>query len=444
MGLVGASIGAGAASASPRAARAAVWAIYNPQPCGDTALMLRFARLILMLCAALVASPVAAQDSALSALARLDAGGSEIAAAGDGLAVTLAISQPVPWRVRVLDGPPRLIMDFREVDWSNLADMPVDAEAILALRAGVFRPAWSRLVVELTGPMVVSRSEMATDGQGAQVRVTLRAATQDEFAAAAALPEPPEWALPRAADLAPPRIPFSQRQGPLKVVLDPGHGGIDPGAEQGDLSEADLMLTFARSLKELLIRTGEAEVVMTREDDSFVPLEERISIARAAEGDVFISLHADALAEGAAKGATIYTLAEEATDKAAQTLAERHDRDDLLAGVDLTAQDDLVARVLIDMARLETTPRTDRLAQELESAIKGAGIKMHRNARQSAGFSVLKSPDIPSVLLELGFLSSDSDRANLTDPAWRSRMAEAIKTGILAWAAGERARPAAP
>lgn len=410
--------------------------------------MIRFARIILVLCTALAAAPVAppamAQAGALSALARLDATASEIAAVGDGLAVTLTLSQPVPWRVRVLDAPPRLLLDFREVDWSNLADLPVDSDAILGLRAGVFRPTWSRLVIDLPKSMVVARSEMATSDAGARVGVTLRAATEGEFAAAAALPEPPEWALPRAASLPPPRLPLSQRTGPLVVVLDPGHGGLDPGAEQGSLSEANLMLTFARELKEVFLRTGEVQVVMTREDDIFVPLEERVSIARAAAGDVFISLHADALAEGAAKGATIYTLSEEATDEAAQTLAERHDRDDLLAGVDLTAQDDLIARVLIDMARLETTPRTGRLAQALESAIKAADIKMHRNARQTAGFSVLKSPDIPSVLLELGFLSSDSDRANLTDPAWRARMAEAIKTGVLAWAAAERARPPAP
>lgn len=410
--------------------------------------MIRFARFVIALCAVLAAAPAAppatAQEGALSALAKLDANASQISTLGDGLAVTLALSQSVPWRVRVLNGPPRLLLDFREVDWSNLADLPVDSDAILGLRAGVFRPTWSRLVLDLPSPMVVARSEMATSDAGAIVGVTLRSATHDEFAVAAALPEPPEWALPRAADLPPARLPLSQRSGPLIVVLDPGHGGLDPGAEQGSLSEANLMLTFARALKEALLRTGDAKVVMTREQDIFVPLEERVSIARAAAGDVFISLHADALAEGAAKGATIYSLSEDATDEAAQTLAERHDRDDLLAGVDLSAQDDLIARVLIDMARLETTPRTDRLAQALESAIKAADIIMHRDAWQTAGFSVLKSPDIPSVLLELGFLSSESDRANLTDPAWRARMAGAIKTGVLAWAVTERARPPAP
>jgi N-acetylmuramoyl-L-alanine amidase len=168
--------------------------------------------------------------------------------------------------------------------------------------------------------------------------------------------------------------------------------------------------------------------VMTREEDVFVPLETRSSIARAAGAHVFISLHADALEEGQAVGATIYTLSDDASDEAAQALAERHDRDDLLAGIDLSAQDDLVATVLMDMARTETAPRIDRLALALELAIKAANLKMHRHPRQQAGFSVLKSPDIPSVLIELGFLSSDRDLARLRDPDWRGAMAATLLT----------------
>ncbi len=135
------------------------------------------------------------------------------------------------------------------------------------------------------------------------------------------------------------------------------------------------MLTFARELKEALVRDGGRHVVMTREEDVFVPLETRISIARAAGADVFLSLHADALAEGEAVGATIYTLSDEASDEASATLAERHDRDDLLAGVDLTEQDDLVAGVLMDMARTETAPRTDRLAEALVARDPGGGAE---------------------------------------------------------------------
>lgn len=385
-----------------------------------------------------LALPVGAQD--LSALARLNPAASQIADAGQGLSVTLSLSQPVPWRVRLLDGPPRLVLDFREVDWTGLANMPVDSDALLGLRAGVFRPGWSRLVMELAGPMQVTIAEMATEG-AAVVTLRLDPASQAEFAAQAALPEPAAWALPKAADLAD-RTP--KGAGPLVVVLDPGHGGIDPGAERDGQTEADLMLTFARALKETLLRDGDFAVVMTRESDVFVPLEERISIARAAGAHVFLALHADALAEGEAVGATIYTLAEDASDEAAATLAERHNRNDLLAGVDLTQADDLVAAVLMDMARTETTPRIERLAQELEAAIKAEGLKMHRHPRQKGSFSVLKSPDIPSVLLELGFLSSERDLARLSDPAWRARMTAALRDGLKVWARADAALQALP
>ncbi len=379
--------------------------------------------------AVLALAPAFAQD--LSALARLDPKSSSIVDQAEMVDVTLHLSQPVPWRVRLADKPRRLIMDFREVDWTGIADMPHDSTRLAGLRAGSFRPGWSRLVMELQAPLTVMSAEMNTEA-GAIVRLRLAPSTPAEFARQAALPEPPEWALPTPADLP---AAVSRGSGPLVVVLDPGHGGIDPGAERDGHTEAHLMLTFARELKELLVRDGGFSVVMTREEDIFVPLEARISIARAAGADVFLSLHADALAEGEAVGATIYTLSEDASDEAARTLAERHDRDDLLSGIDLTDQDDLVATVLMDMARTETTPRIDRLALALRQAISGAGLKMHRHPIQQAGFSVLKSPDVPSVLIELGFLSSASDLARLIDAEWRARMAAAIRDALRVWAA---------
>jgi len=374
-----------------------------------------------------------AQD--LSALARLDPERSAVSDRGDGVVVTLGLSQAVPWRLRLMAAPPRLVLDFREVDWRGYGDLARASVRVKALRAGMFRPGWSRLVLELDGPYRVAQAGMMTDGP-VQVRVRLEPASAAEFAASVAQPEPEGWALPPVADL--PR-PLPQGAGPLVVVLDPGHGGIDPGAERGDASEADLVLTFARELKEALLRDGNFAVVMTRAEDVFVPLEARISLAREAAAQVFLSLHADALAEGEAVGASLYTLSDEATDAASAALAERHDRDDLLAGVDLTGQDDVVATVLMDMARTETVPRTDRLAQALVTAITAADLTMYRHPRQQAGFSVLKSPDIPSVLLELGFLSSPGDLARLRDPDWRARMVAALVGGLKTWAAEDAA-----
>jgi N-acetylmuramoyl-L-alanine amidase len=377
----------------------------------------------------------AAPAQELSALARLDPAASSLRDAGAGIDLTLSISQPVPWRVRVLDEPPRVVLDFREVDWRGIDRVAQGSAHVETLRAGIFRPGWSRLVLALDGPFAVTQAGMSTQN-GARVTVRLDPVDPVEFAVAAAQPEPDGWALPDPAML-PKATP--RKGGPLVVVLDPGHGGIDPGAERDGLSEAGLMLTFARDLKEVLLRDGGFSVVLTRDEDSFVPLETRISIARAAGADLFIALHADALAEGEASGATLYTLSDEASDEAARTLAERHDRDDLLSGVDLTQQDDLVATVLMDMARTETSPRTDRLALSLQAAINEAGLKMHRHPIQQAGFSVLKSPDIPSILVELGFLSSASDLARLKDPEWRAKMTAALRDGIKAWAADDAA-----
>lgn len=372
----------------------------------------------------------------LTALARLDPASTTFSQTGTDIDIALGLSQSVPWRVRLQADPPRLIVDFREVDFDGLAALPIATDKIKAVRAGLFRPGWSRLVLELDGPYQVSIAAMETETVFARVQIRLTPTDSATFAREASLPEPTDWALPEPAVIVP---KADRKTGPIIVVLDPGHGGIDPGAEREGQSEANLMLGFARALKDLLQRTGAFEVVMTRNEDVFVPLEARVSIARAADADVFIALHADALLEGEAAGAAIYTLSDEASDRAAAALAERHDRDDLLAGLDLTGQDDLVATILMDMARIETMPRTARLAAALEKAIKAADLKMHRFAQQSAGFSVLKSPDFPSVLIELGFLSSARDLARLTDKKWRDRMAEAIRDALLIWAHEDQA-----
>ena len=380
-----------------------------------------------------------AQAQELSALARLDAAASGLRASGGGIDLHLALSQPVPWRVVTLVEPPRLVLDFREVDFGpggGVAgfDLP---KGVVALRTGRFRPGWSRLVMELAGPYGVTSAAMETGGGTARVEVVLHPVTAEVFAAGAGVLNQGDWALPDPAPVAPPK----RRQtgdAPLVVVLDPGHGGIDPGAETGSQNEAGLMLTFALELKEALIRAG-MRVELTRQADVFVPLETRVSVARAMGADLFLSLHADAIAEGVARGATVYTLADTATDAASATLAERHDRADLLAGVDLSEQDDLVATVLMEMARIDTTPRADRLADALVASIRAAKIAMHKRPRLGAAFSVLKSPDIPSVLLELGFLSSDRDLANLQDAGWRARMVAAIAAALADWAIADAA-----
>lgn len=386
------------------------------------------------------APPAAAQEPAgQAAPARLDPARSSVRDAEGGVVIELGLSRPVPYRLFFLADPPRLVADFREVDFAAARPEALDRSAhVRALRWGPFRPGWSRLVAELDGPWRVAAAEAVTDGPAA-IHLRLVPATPAVFAAAAAGPAPSAlWGLPAPAPVEAPKRRQTGEE-PLTVVLDPGHGGIDPGAEtEGGASEAALMLTFGQELAELLRGAG-MRVVMTREADVFVPLETRISVARATGADLFLSLHADALAEGEAVGATVYTLSAAASDAASARLAERHDRADLLAGVDLSGQDDEVAGVLMDLARTETQPRADRLARDLVAAIRAEGLRTHRRPLQEAEFSVLKSPDIPSVLLELGFLSSQADLERLTDPDWRARMQAAILAALTAWAAADAA-----
>ncbi|SEP55006.1 N-acetylmuramoyl-L-alanine amidase [Thalassovita taeanensis] len=386
----------------------------------------------------LTALPVAAQE--LSGLARVEVGGSQITDSWGGLRVRLALTQGVPFRAYTLDGPPRLVLDFREVDWQGVTKpVLLNADRATDLRFGTFRPGWSRMVVDLSGPLALSKVGMsiAPDSGKAVLTAELDEVAPEAFAALSGAPHDPRWDLPPpSARAMPPRIPGD---GPLVVVLDPGHGGIDPGAEREGYQEKDLMLSFARELKETLLRSGGFEVVITREDDSFVSLERRIAIAHEAGAHVFLSLHADVLAEGQAHGATVHLLSDSATDKATALLAERHDRDDILSGVDLTGQDDVVAGVLMDLARQETQPRSERLALALVAGFEKAGAPLNRRPVRRAAFSVLKAADIPSLLLEVGFMSSPRDLKNLSNTQWRIGMAAAIRDGLRAWVAEDAA-----
>jgi len=305
------------------------------------------------------------------------------------------------------------------------------------VRFGAFQPGWSRLVADLSEPMLAREIGMPVnpDSGRATLEITLKTVGAEEFAAAAGTPMDPNWTpafLTRPA-------PAPKDDGRFTVVLDPGHGGIDPGAEREGIMEKQLMLSFAKTLAEALRRAG-VDVVLTREEDVFVALESRVAIAHQVHGDIFISLHADILTQGGAKGATVYTLSEDASDEATLQLVARHDRADVIAGTDLTGSDDQVAEILLDYARRETEPRSAALAMALAEGMAAAGGPMNRKPLREAGFSVLKSADIPSVLIEIGFLSSKRDLANISDPIWRQGIAEGIAGAVLEWRDADAAR----
>jgi N-acetylmuramoyl-L-alanine amidase len=275
-------------------------------------------------------------------------------------------------------------------------------------------------------PETVGLPMDARSGQ-AQLQITLKSVAPEAFAAKARQPKPQSpW---KESAAAPPERATDEG---FLVVVDPGHGGIDPGAIREGVHEADLMLEVARNLREVLRRDG-IGVVLTRDADTFVSLTGRIAIAQQAGADLFLSLHADTVTEGNAQGATVYMLSETASDAASAQLAAQMDRADILAGLDLAATEDRVAVTLMQLARQETAPRTDRFADALVRNIKASGAPLYRKPKRQAAFSVLRSPDIPSVLLEMGFMSDDRDLRNLRDPIWRAMMIEAIADAILEW-----------
>lgn len=392
----------------------------------------------------LIAGWAVAQE--FTGLARLDVTQSRVVEAGEGVEITLYLSQPVPWRVFTLDAPRRLVLDFREVDWRGARPEDlIEGRPASDVRFGALRPGWSRMVVDLVAPMAVTTAEMAVgaaDGT-ATLRVRLDPVDAATYAAGAGVPPGAGWddAALTGATVDGALMPPPPDDGETVVVIDPGHGGVDPGAMREGVVEAELMLVFARELAEAVNRTGTMRAVLTREADIFVPLAERMTIARAAGADVLLSLHADALEEfDAARGASVYTLSQEAVDAASARMAERHGRGDLLAGLDLSGQDDTVATVLMDLARLETAPAAIRLADTLVVTMAQAGAVMNSRPRREGPLAVLNAADFPSVLIEAGFLSSEDDRARLTTAEGRAPIIRGIVDGLQLWAADEEVR----
>ncbi len=226
------------------------------------------------------------------------------------------------------------------------------------------------------------------------------------------------------------------------IILDPGHGGIDPGAASADgVTEKEVVLAFAKTLRQKLEAKGDYQVYLTREGDTFLALRERVEFAQSKGANLFVSIHADSFPKHAneASGATVYTLSERASDDEAKELAAKENFSDAIAGVELpTDRDEVVANILIDLAQRETQNRSIVFARSVVGEMSAA--ELHRKSLKSAGFRVLKSPDVPSVLLELGFLSNPDDEKRLTSEAWRGAMADKVGAAIDAYFAKRVAR----
>lgn len=347
------------------------------------------------------------------------------------LRIELGLSDVVPYRVFTLDAPRRLVMDFQGVDWDGVdPERLLDQGRATALRFGPMRPDWSRMVIDLAAPLNVTEVDMRRTDAGADLKVLLRPVSALEFSERAGAPPDPGWDALANID---PAAPEPAPDGVFTVVIDPGHGGIDPGAERGGVREADVMLLLAREVAVALDTIDGVQAVLTRRQDEFVSLSGRLSLARAAGADLFISLHADALEEDEAMGASVYTLSDGGGDAASARMVERHERGDLLAGVDLDATGDRVATVLMDLARAQTGPQGRRFADMLVDAMREADVPLNTRALRQGQLAVLAAADFPAVLVEAGFLSNTRDRALLASAAGRARIVQAMTTAVTQW-----------
>lgn len=241
----------------------------------------------------------------------------------------------------------------------------------------------------------------------------------------------------RAVDL--PAIAGPEDASRPLVVIDAGHGGHDPGASGADgLKEAQLTLALARALRDEIVARARVRVALTRDSDRFLALEERYGIARRLNADLFVSIHADAATDDGARGATLYTLSEKASDAVAARLAARENRADTINGIALEQQPGDVAAILLDLSRRQTFERSTSFARLVLRENEGA-IRFRREPLKSAAFVVLKSPDVPSVLFESGYISNADDAAQLTNPAARKRFSATFAQAIEAYFARARA-----
>jgi N-acetylmuramoyl-L-alanine amidase len=351
--------------------------------------------------------------------------------------VVFNLSRGLGARVFTLADPYRLVVDLPQVNFQLPARAGETGQGLIkAFRFGQMMKGGSRVVLDLAGPVRVEKSSVLDPAGDQPTRLVLELAAigREPFLHAIALDnrlDPNRDASRKIErDVAQP----SDDLRPV-VVLDPGHGGIDEGAHApAGEAEKTVVLDFALMLRDKIERMGKYRVEMTRTEDTFVALSDRVQIARARRAQLFISLHCDALArgEGDAQGATVYTLSDDASDAEAARLAETENRADIIAGVDLSREPNAIADILIDLAQRETRAFSAHFARGVVDDLKNA-VRLHKPPLKSAGFRVLKAPDVPSVLIELGFVSNRADFKQMTSETWRSQATDSVAHAVDAY-----------
>lgn len=361
---------------------------------------------------------------------------------GDKARLVFELSKRVDAQAFVLAGPARVIVDLPQVEFAldpeaGKAQLPgsrrrarrrAHAGLVASFRFGQLGQGKSRIVIELRAPAQILRAECEEGDAGGKPRLVVELAKTNRAGFQAAVQSARVVLAAQSKARPEPKVAAA---GKPTVVIDPGHGGIDSGAIVHGLVEKNLVFDFAKTLAAKLEADGRLTVVMTRDDDHFVPLSERVRMARDGDAALFVSIHADTLSEaGDVAGATVYTVSDRASDAEAARVAEKENQSDAAAGLDGTEEASGVSDILFDLTRRETRAYSHVFARTLVNYWKVAG-RLNKNPQRSAGFRVLKAPDVPSVLLELGYLSNQKDDLALTSPEWRdqasSRVAEAIE-----------------
>jgi N-acetylmuramoyl-L-alanine amidase len=342
------------------------------------------------------------------------------------------LSRPIDVAAFTLADPYRVVIDLPQMTFQLPARTGENGRGLIkAFRYGLVMQGGSRLVVDAAGPVRIDKAFVldAVDGQPARLVLDLVSIDRASFMRNLALEARPR----RAPETKPAEIVKRPNDGRPLIVIDPGHGGPDTGtiAASGEM-EKTIVLEFAQALSEKLEKSGKYRVAMTRTDDRFVPLGERVRMARQQGAALFVSIHADALAsrhEADVRGATVYTVSDTASDDEAARLAEDENKADAIAGVDLSAEPEEVADILIDLTQRETKNFSAHFARAVVGELKNAA-KLHKHPLKSAGFKVLKAPDVPSVLIELGYVSNKQDLKLMTSDTWRARTSDALAQAV--------------
>jgi N-acetylmuramoyl-L-alanine amidase len=344
------------------------------------------------------------------------------------------LTRKVELRAFTLADPYRLVIDMPQVTFALPPKSGASGRGLVkAYRYGLVMAGGSRIVIDMAKPVRVDKVTMLDAAPGVPARVVLDLSAVDRatFMRSLALDNKARTDAAKSAAREPAPPPSTDPR-PM-IVVDPGHGGPDTGAKApgGEHEEKAIVLEFATLLRDQLEKSGKYRIAMTRTDDTFIPLDERVRFARQRGAQLFISIHADWLprGEGDAQGATVYTLSDTASDATAARLAEAENRADAVGGVDLSREPSDVADILFDLAMRETKNYSQQFARTLVGEMKQS-VRLHQHPLKSAGFKVLKSPDVPSVLVELGYVSNKADLKALLSDDWRNKAAGTIVKAV--------------